>query len=324
MTVLFIEFVKAELLSSTRADYNLLKYFVEQCESKVSGYTCFDQKGQFRAKNCKYCGLSNFDISLVSAGCKIISHRGGADIAPENTLAAIDKSLASGAYACEIDVRCTSDGHVILMHDETADRTTNGSGPVAEMTLSEVQSLDAGIWKGGEYAGQRVPSLAEVFSLMKDKGQKLLVELKDPGAGKTVAVLAEEYSMSDQVIILSEDIDVLRKLNSVNPRMQRAFLCTYFPRYLHSTAAKVDWLCRQADAAGLTLVDLDYRLVSPELILSLHREFLKVWVWTVNSVSIMKCLLDWGADGITTDRPDIVSKSGGDKTVVSSSILSSD
>lgn len=110
---------------------------------------------------------------------RICGHRGDMCHAPENTLAALRMGHQRGAQACEIDIRLTADGQLVLLHDANLDRTTNGKGPVAERTLADVQSLDAGGWFGADFAGEPVPTLAAAVDLARELGLILRVELKD-------------------------------------------------------------------------------------------------------------------------------------------------
>ena len=104
------------------------------------------------------------EIAMPQRG--ISAHRGASTTHPENTLAAFREAIRLGAHQIELDVCLTRDGHLVIMHDATVDRTTNGSGPVAALTLEEIKKLDAGSWKGELFAGQRVPTLAEALEIM--------------------------------------------------------------------------------------------------------------------------------------------------------------
>ncbi len=107
----------------------------------------------------------------------VVAHRGASGIAPENTLPAIDKALLAGADFIEIDVQLTRDRQVVLMHDETVDRTTNGKGKIGEMTADQVAGLDAGSWFGAEFTGTKVPLLEEVVAHIGGR-TGLLIEIK--------------------------------------------------------------------------------------------------------------------------------------------------
>ena len=100
---------------------------------------------------------------MATADVMVIAHRGASSYAPENTLAAFDLALHMGCRHLELDVDFTRDGHIVVIHDETVDRTTNGTGPVGSHTLAELRALDAGSWFGPQFAGERIPMFAEVL-----------------------------------------------------------------------------------------------------------------------------------------------------------------
>ena len=116
----------------------MISYCKEICKIASEGSACIGELGQFQFKGCCHAAVA------APSNCKVISHRGFSHRAPENTLASVAASIAVGADACEFDVRTTADGRVVLMHDATVDRTTNGTGEISKMTLAVAQSLDAG------------------------------------------------------------------------------------------------------------------------------------------------------------------------------------
>lgn len=238
--------------------------------------------------------------------CRIISHRGLSSTAPENTLAAIEQSIASGVQACEFDVRCTKDGHVILMHDASVDRTTNGKGKVAEMTFADIRSLDAGSWKAPSYAGQTVPVIDEALDLINTSRHIAVIDIKDPAAVDKVVSLAAKKSMNDRIVILSGNRDVLDRVASLDRKIQRAWLCRDFPLKAITPAMQARWLARTAIKYDVPIVNIKYKLLSPGLIKHLHKKNIKVWAWTVNNPKIIKKLINWNIDAITTDKPPIL------------------
>jgi glycerophosphoryl diester phosphodiesterase len=128
---------------------------------------------------------------------QIIAHRGSSTDRPENTLAAARRAIEAGATAIETDVRTTRDGHLIILHDAAFDRTTNGTGRVSERTLAEIRKFDAGSWFAPEYAGQRVPTLAEILSLCRESKVDVLLDLKEQGAAYAEKVAAEVRAQGD-------------------------------------------------------------------------------------------------------------------------------
>ena len=142
----------------------------------------------------------------------ISGHRGGAAYAPENTMAAFKKGKALGADLLELDVQLTRDGHLVIFHDDTLDRTTNGKGLLRERTLAELKELDAGSWFSPEFAGERIPTFEEVVEWATDVGMRLNVELKSgpyPAFDSTLAVkvveVLEKYGRIDDCLCISFD-----------------------------------------------------------------------------------------------------------------------
>ena len=155
-----------------------------------------------------------------------IAHRGASLEAPENTLAAFRRAMELGADLIELDVHQTSDGHVVVIHDETVDRTTDGSGAVRAMTLRELRRLDAGSWMGPHFAGERVPTLLEVLELTR--GQiGLAIEIKAgsrryPGIEAAVVHLLQTTGRLDDVILISGDCRAIREVRRLDGRVATA------------------------------------------------------------------------------------------------------
>src|SRR5215208_4237927 len=119
-------------------------------------------------------------MMVPGSGPFIIAHRGGSLEAPENTLASFKHAVDVGAKFVELDVQMSSDGVLVIIHDETLDRTTTGSGPVANLTFDELQTFDAGVKKGEQYTGEKIPTLREVLDLCIAAGVGVVIELKSP------------------------------------------------------------------------------------------------------------------------------------------------
>ena len=110
---------------------------------------------------------------------RVVAHRGNSAVAPQNTLAAFEAAWRAGADCVEMDVQLTADGRVVVIHDDTVDATTDGTGAVSSYTLAEIRSLDAGAWFSPAYAGQRVPTFDEVVAFLRRRDIDLLLEFKD-------------------------------------------------------------------------------------------------------------------------------------------------
>ena len=178
---------------------------------------------------------------LKMGSFKVTAHRGFSAEYPENTMVAMEAALKLDVDMIEMDVHMTSDGQIILMHDHTVDRTTNGTGLIREKTLAEMRELDAGSWKGERFAGEKVPTFREFLELMKDHPEmEVIVELKDyphesgdfayESCDKSLAMLAE-YGMEDRIYINSWSGDILSYVAQKYPGRYR--LHGYYPMFLN-------------------------------------------------------------------------------------------
>jgi glycerophosphoryl diester phosphodiesterase len=152
----------------------------------------------------------------------VVAHRGMVSGFPENTLAAYRQSISLGFRAVEIDLRATADGHIIVMHDDTVDRTTNGTGEVGRMTLAEIKSLDAGSRAGPAFADQRVPTYEEVLETLRGSGTKIVLDIKPSEAldNERVVRLTERFGAVLDVIVGPRSIADLRDFKRLNPNLR--------------------------------------------------------------------------------------------------------
>ena len=232
-------------------------------------------------------------------------HRGASHDAPANTLVAFERAGEVGADGIELDVMFSRDGVPVVIHDETLDSTTDGHGPVSALTLAELKALDAGSYKGPQYAGARIPTLEEVFAAV---GQRLLinVELKGlsaraDGLEAQVAGLIARHGMDARVIISSFNPIRLRRFRRAAPHIPIGFLHeTQTPCRCAGCSARCWWACRcEADHPQQTAVTADY-------LARRHAQGRRVNTWVVNDPARMAALRDLGVDLIMTDRPDVL------------------
>ena len=229
-----------------------------------------------------------------------IAHRGGSALGPENTFAAFEKALAAGADGFEFDVHLTRDGHPVIIHDETLERTTNGSGPVGEAALKELQQLDAGSWFGSEFTGEKIPALAELFEHYQEKNLLFNVELKTdltpyPGLPEAVLQLVSRFNLEERVIISSFNPETLKASRIINPKVRTGLLYVLEPEN--------PW--DQARELGCYSVHpLFFHLQDPETLARFRREAIPLYPWTVNDPEMMEAFLDAGLEAIITDYPD--------------------
>ena len=219
---------------------------------------------------------------------KIMGHRGAPADEPENTLRSFSRALAVGVAAVELDVQLTKDGRLAVIHDETLDRTTNGRGPVGDFTLAELKKLDAG-------RGEPVPSLEEVFALVKGKAH-LVVELKQPEAAPALVRFFQEHQAFEFATVISFWHPAVKALKQTEPRLNTGVLMVGCP-------ADPVGLARAADAGALIL---QYVYVTPDLVAAAHNHGLLVYVWNIDDTKTLKPYLTMNLDGIGSNRPAVL------------------
>lgn len=230
----------------------------------------------------------------------VIAHRGASGSAPENTMAAFRAAVAAGADGIELDVTRCASGEIVVIHDATVDRTTDGSGAIAELSLRALRNLDAGAWYSPEFAGERVPLLAEVLD---ELGASLRVnieikgrELRGEGIEREIAAMVCGRGLQERVLISSFNLAALRRMEAAAPDLQRGLL------FASSAAAPLAWAWarRWAGAHALhpSAAGLDDAWVARA-----QRRGYRVNVWTVNDPAVMRHLVVAGVDGVITDHP---------------------
>ena len=231
----------------------------------------------------------------------IVAHRGASRDAPENTLASVALGWAQQADAVEVDVHLTHDGEIVAIHDATLQRTTGLDARVDALTLAEIRRLDAGVWKGAAWRGERVPTLAEVLATVP-AGRRIFIELK--AADGLVPVLkrvVEAARLSQgQVVLISFEIDALIEAKRALPGCGTRILADT-PESAPEKLAELIRLCIEEGFGGLGVSagwSIDTRLVD-----RLRAQRLDLNVWTVNDVKRARELVAAGVESITTDRP---------------------
>ncbi|RLG95361.1 glycerophosphoryl diester phosphodiesterase [Candidatus Bathyarchaeota archaeon] len=217
---------------------------------------------------------------------EVIGHRGAAGLEPENTLRSVRRAIELGVDRVEIDVRVSRDERLVIMHDETVDRTTNGHGYVSELTFDELRSLDAGM-------GEKIPTLDEILKFTMGKA-KLEIELKVPEATEPTIQLIEELNAEKDVIVISFIHELLERVHDLNPNIKTGALFFEVPKDILQRALK----------AHASSIHVYYRNVNSELVKEAHRSGLEVAVWNPNRIEEMREMIDLGVDAIGSDRPD--------------------
>ena len=231
-----------------------------------------------------------------------VAHRGASAHAPENTLAAFRCAIETGVDAVEMDVHLTADGRVVVIHDATLDRTTNGTGAIADLSLSDVRAPDAGAWFGAEFAEERVPTLHEALDVVP-KGVITVVELKADNATLPTIEVIRERNRFDDVVLISFLPDALCLARWIEPRLPTSLLIGR-PLDPSDPVANALAMLRAAHACGTSSLDIHWRLAIPESVDAIHRRCGSVWVWTVDAPDDIRTVLDADVDAVTSNDPD--------------------
>jgi len=216
-----------------------------------------------------------------------IGHRGAAGLEPENTLRSFCRAAAEGADAVELDLRLSRDGRLVVLHDPTVDRTTNGNGPVAGMTLDEIQHLDAGL-------GERIPTLEETLDAIE---LPVHAELKAVEAAGPLADLILARGLAERVTPISFNTEALRRIKLSLPDLPVGLVVSG-AAYGLAPALQI----------GASLVSLEAAYLDAAGVESCREVRLRVTAWTVNEPEEMRRILDLEVDGVVTDRPDLLAE----------------
>ena len=231
----------------------------------------------------------------------VFGHRGAMAYAPMNTLAAYELAAEQGADGIELDVWLSQDDVPVIIHDFEVNETTDGEGRVGSMPLEALKELDAGSWFSDEYAGERIPTLDEVFETV---GQKLYinVEIKsvdlkvDDVAEKTIACI-QRHNMQERVIVSCFNPFVLRRVNKIAPEIPMGFLqADEMPFYIKWMMFGVPY---EADHPHI-------EQMTAERVEKSSKRGRVTNVWTVNEPEDAKRLRDFGVNGMITDNPDVI------------------
>lgn len=233
--------------------------------------------------------------ALTSSRPLVFAHRGGSKIGPENTIAAFDRGLAAGADGLELDVHLSRDAVVVVHHDRLLDRTTRATGPIADRTAAQLAEVD-------------VPTLRDV--LARYPRTRIIIELKESSVALASAVVSEvqRAGASEHVCLGSFSVAALRAARAAAPGVATSagrfeVRMALYRSWLNVSPGRVPYHAFQVpETSGRT------RVVSPRFVKLAHRAGLVVQVWTVDEPADIRRLLDWGVDGIISDRPDVAAE----------------
>ena len=248
----------------------------------------------------------------------VIAHQGGDGVWPGDTMYAFERAVEIGADVLEMDAHIAKDGEIVLMHDEAVDRTTDGTGLIEDLTLAEIKRLDAAHkWSTDEgrtfpFRGQgiQVPTLNELFEKFPDMRYLIEIKLTENPIDQPFCNLIREYNMQAKVIVASFHDEAMRMFRETCPEVAtsasrtevrnfvllgKVFLSGFVvPRY-QSIQPPYD----PSESLGITII-------TERFIREAHAKNIKVEPWTVNDPELMKQYIEWGVDGIITDRPDLM------------------
>lgn len=234
---------------------------------------------------------------------RVVAHRGGGTLAPENTLGAIRHGASLGFCGVEFDVMLAGDATPVLMHDETLDRTTSGKGNVAVLAYAKIGELDAGAWHSERFRGEKVPTFVAAANLCRELGVWADIEIKpakgfEVQTGRAVGQLALDLWRGAALapLMSSFSADALAAAKEVAPAIARAIIFDRIPE---------DWKIRMRKMQSVALICNHARL-DEALAREIHAEGYGIACWTVNEPGRAKKLFAWGVDCIVTDRLDLI------------------
>jgi len=233
----------------------------------------------------------------------VIAHRGASGVAPENTMACFEQAVKFGVDMIELDVHGSKDGNLIVIHDPSTVRTARGNpqGAVADLTLGELKKLDAGVWKGPGFAGERIPTLDEVLAALRGRAT-LLIELKARGIEGKVAQAIRESGMEDGVMLQSFDVESVRIMQGLLPETPAGVL--YRDMWILDPVGRGRRIVEQAREVGASFAAMNVGAVSAGLVRALKNGGLDVFAWTADDDWVFAHLIEAGVDGIVTNYPE--------------------
>lgn len=234
----------------------------------------------------------------------IIAHRGSSSAAPENTIAAFDLAVQQGADYIELDVQLTLDQHVAVIHDDTIDRTTDGSGLVKSYTLDQLKKLDAGSWFDERFANERIPTLQEILERYRQR-IGILIEIKQPkrqiGIEKAVVDIINRFTYSRHIMVQSFDDNALQRVKAYAPSLRTAFIIK--PSALKLAKRKLAVYSSFADC-----LNMKKTMINRWWIDRIHSFEMDVFIWTVKDQKTANRIKKYPIDGVVTDHPPFFQK----------------
>ncbi|MDG6964607.1 MAG: glycerophosphodiester phosphodiesterase [Nitrososphaerota archaeon] len=229
----------------------------------------------------------------------VFGHRGARGYAPENTNESFSVAVEMGVDGIELDVHLSKDGELVVMHDDTVDRTTDGHGAVRDLTVEQLKKLDAGVKFGRKWRGARIPTLGDVFDRLGRSDYR--IELKHsggayPGVEERLVSCVRDFGLVHHVEVTSFDYDALESVRRLDGRFRTGII-------MHG---KARWFIPIAKKLGCTWMHSNSDLVGKDDVSAAHVKGFKLGMWTVNSTESAERAIRLGVDGVTSDFPDVV------------------
>ena len=248
----------------------------------------------------------------------VIAHQGGDGIWPGDTLYAFEKAVAIGVDVLEMDAHITKDGQIVLMHDEEVDRTTDGTGLIEDMTLDELKQLDAAYkWSNDgdktfpyRATGIQVPTLEEVFQKFPQMRYVIEIKLTQNPIDRPLCELIRKHNMQDKVMIASFHDEAMQNFRKTCPEIATSASRTEVRNFVLLGKAFLSGLLAPQYQSIQPPYDpresMNIPIMTERFIREAHAKNIKVEPWTVDDPELMKRYIEWGVDGIMTDRPDLM------------------
>ena len=232
---------------------------------------------------------------------EIIGHRGYAARTPENTLISIEAALTAGARAVEFDIHVASCGTAVVIHDETLDRTSDGNGPVSRQTVEQLQTLDAGTWFDAEFAGEKIPTLADALDCVSGRVDQIYPEVKGIRTSSDVdgmIRLVRDRGLSECTTFISLDWNILERVRAQDVGIRIGFIVETSDLFDEALSLAV------ADPAAILDLNQVIALDDPSVVRRAKDQGVEVVTWTVNEPAEATRLRQAGVTGFTTDEVD--------------------
>jgi len=245
----------------------------------------------------------------------IIAHQGGEGLRPSNTMIAFENAVALGVDVLEMDVHSTRDGALVLIHDDTVDRTTDGTGRVNDLTLAEIQQLDAGdYWTPDDgatypYRGQgaRIPTLDEVLSAFPQMKFNIEIKQTEPPIASSLCESLRAHGLTDRTLVASFHPTAMNEFRAACPEVATSMVEDEIRPFFILNTIFLGALYRPPGAAfQVPEYSGNRRVLTPRFVRGAHGNNVAVHPWTIDDPADMARFLDMGVDGIITDRPDLM------------------